>query len=133
MKLFLRNREVSIMGEVMMHIPVGETEQKIKINKLIELDGKVYQCCIVDFQNKAMLLDPVIIKEDLQPDETTTNESWNCPFCCYEDEESHELEKSSDDYECPVCGAITEYEVEYLPRFTVKLKKKPDVSKIIVN
>lgn len=125
MKLYIRDPDISILGDVMMHIPLIETKANIMSSPLLKIGNKIYRCHSVDVVNDSMLLTPIEIIEDVLSDETIIDTSWTCPICRYIDDESYELPDKSSDYECPRCGAITEYEVEHVASYAVTLKRKP--------
>lgn len=133
-KLYERNPELSVCAAVSKHKYIGEKNGEFIFDEIIKIEDQLY-CCVrtsvKDNEYVNALLDPITFQKNDHCEELETYEdAWTCPLCGYEDYESYELADSSDDYKCPVCRATTEYEVEHIAKYTVKLIKAPEIKEV---
>ena len=129
-KLYLRDSEQGIMSEASQHEYIGEMKDEFKIGHILKIKDKLYTCVQTSFNAEA-LFDPITFKDFEHCEELETYEdAWTCPLCGYEDYDSYELDNSKIDYECPGCGAITKYEVEYTANYSVTLIQAPEIKEL---
>ena len=108
---------------------IGEVSCHVGIGKVVECNGSYYSPCVLQPNEDAAGVRKVKTMNLDAKGETFCTSLLTCPVCGHTDDASFELDDTDDNYECPCCGAILEYEREVTVSYSAKVVKLPTVNK----
>lgn len=130
MKIKLIGKENSLSYSDHSKLPsIGEIDSKcVEVGMLLKIYDDYYEvvCCTTPLMEKQYCIvrhHPQCIGDDI---DTYDTDNIVCPFCGHEDDTGYEYHYS-DEYECPVCGALSALTKNVSVTYTTELIHKGKV------
>lgn len=106
-KLYLQTNE-KWSDEITNYPFLCELNEDINNLGLLDLNGKHYCVCRLNYKENTGLVELITLKEE--PEDMLYEDEITCPYCGDEHSDSWEMADDDSHYECGTCGGIFSYQ-----------------------